>query len=120
MSTEKHLWECDHPYYMSKGAWNDRAETHNDFECWADFYEAFGTADDDYNFLIRWDWIVGEGKGQNGVSKGAHELRIQFFAQRKSYCITCFTEVTPEDEPAVREYLLKRWAFTRLMWEPLS
>lgn len=75
----KHLWDFDHPYYMSAGAWNMREETHNEYESWAGFLENWGDGDLDYNLLIRWDWMVGKedwsGQLLHGPPSGLHAVR---------------------------------------------
>ena len=115
----KHLWETDHPYYMTEGCFYTN-DAHTECESFAAFLDEMGDADEDYNWLIRWDWIVGKGEDENGVSDGEHQLRLQFLAQRKAYPFSFFVKVVPDEEPVIIEYLTKYWEYMKKMWEPFA
>lgn len=46
-------------------------------------------------------------------------LMLFFMLQRKSHNISVEVNVTEDDEPAVREWLQKKWEYMKGMWEPL-
>lgn len=113
-----HLWEIDHPYYCSEGA-----DT-TDYATFADFLKAEGDADHDMNLVFRWDWALrqdDDGNELDGLPPGHGRLELQSMLQRKGYHRTInIKEVTAEDEPAVREYLLPRMAHLLKLWQPLA
>jgi hypothetical protein len=107
--TGKHLWEIDHPYYMTEGCFFSN-DCHQGFESWQGFHEEWGDADEDYNMLIRWDW--------KNEDDGQDILLIQFFLQRKAYPISCRIKVKKEQEGEIRAYLSKKAEYIKKMWEP--
>lgn len=119
----KHLWETDHPYYMTEGNYCSN-DCHIRFATWAAFKAEWADADPDYNWLVRWDWLEGEDNGaseytgdeyyRNGVFKA------QFILQRKAILISAEAAVCRADEPAVRKFLQSRWDYMRDMWVPFS
>lgn len=112
------LWEANHPYRCSET--NYFASTHDGgpfrYESWAEFYEEFKDSDPDYNMVFRWDWKPKD----PGEDREHDELYVYFMAQRKGRYWCNIVEVTPEDEPAVREWLAKKWAYLQKLWTPLS
>ena len=121
--TEKHLWEIDHPYYMSEGNYFSN-DCHTEYKTWAEFIDEFGDSDMDYNWFVRWDWLEGEDNGagefkgdvyyRNGI------LKLQLIGQRKAYLGSHEVSVCRADEPRVREFLAKYWTYMQEMWEPFS
>lgn len=119
----KRLWEIEHPYYMTEGNYFKAGE-HREFESWQEYITEWEDADIDYNWIVRWDWLEGEGwnageyTGDDYYRNGV--LKIQMLGQRKAYLFSMEVSVCRADEPAVREYLSKYWNYMREMWEPLS
>lgn len=101
----KHLWEIQHPYGCG--------DTHLSYTSWNRFLEEFRDwdADDDLNFVIRWDWVP-EGPRFD-------HLNIIFLQQRRALILKCTIQVTPEEEPDVISYLKNRLKYMKKMWEPL-
>ena len=126
--TDKHLWEYDHPYYCSEGNYF-KAGLHSSFDSWADFAEEGNLLydfDNDLNLLWRWDWnrpdpddYKYEIKEDSGFEIPGDTLLLFFMLQRKAYNISAEIYVTDADEPAVREWLAKKAAHMRKLWEPL-
>lgn len=118
-----HLWEIDHPYYASDGCYylarNRWGEAHGEWESWADFHEAWGDSDMDYNLLYRWDWERADPSDYDEDDVPTDKLRLFYMLQRKakphSHCI----DVTEADEPAVRAWLAEHAEHLRAVWEPL-
>lgn len=113
----RHLWQIDHPYYCNDTNYFGKYE--NGFECtdwasWNDFYAEFDLEDTDmdYNLVFRWDWKFDPDDDE-------HKLHLYFMAQRKGYFFVNIIDVTPADEPAVREYLTAYAEHMRKIWEPL-
>jgi hypothetical protein len=112
----KNLWEVDHPYYMTEGCYFDRT-CHNEYESFDDFLEEWDGADVDYNWVIRWDWI----SDLEGNALKSEQLRIQFFAQRKGYPITCFiNNIKREDQDKVIAFLKPYAEYMAEMWQPFK
>jgi len=130
MSAAKHLWEFDHPYYCTEGCYytsgRDWADVHANWETWADFAEAWGASDNDYNLLFRWDWkradptdyAVEKEAGENFEMPGDH-LDLFYMLQRKAKPFSHVVKVTEADEPAVRAWLTAKAEHMRMLWEPL-
>lgn len=113
----KHLWEIDHPYYMTEGCYYSN-ECHSEHETWEDFFAEMGDADIDYNLVIRWDWRMGEDWGVEGKEG---ELLIQTFQQRKARPWShCITGIKFTDEQKVIEYLKPHWERLKQNWEGIS
>jgi hypothetical protein len=124
----KHLWEHDHPYYCSEqhyfGTGTSRENPNSEFKSWAEFLEAMGDADKDYNLIFRWDWE----RSKDGEPLAAPtdpyyrdgQLKLFYMIQRKGYHRMCEVEVCPADEPLVREFLAPHWEHMRRLWEPLG
>lgn len=109
----KHLWEVDHPYYCSESNFFSN-DCHIDYDTWELFLESEGpgtdTDDMSMNLLFRWDW-----------DKPSKRLSLFFMGQRKGLFRVVFVRgMSADEEPAVREWLQKRWAHLQLLWEPIS
>jgi hypothetical protein len=114
---EKHLWEYDHPYYCTEGNYLASPVRNADLDCWGkhdpwqDFYDAWGDSDPDYNLVFRWDWNVYPDMDDECEETGEpprHVLNLFFMLQRKAFNKSVEVAVTPEDEPAVRQWLQER------------
>lgn len=113
--TPTHLWEAKHPYYCNEGNFfaNGYYTRH---DSWAEFYECMGDSDVDLNLLFRWDWK----RYEADESGPAYEAFQAFFiGQRKGLFFSHECKVTPEDEPAVRAWLLTRLPTLLALWAPL-
>lgn len=120
MTTEaKHLWEVEHPYYWNEGAWFERGY-HEELDSWAEFIEQMGGADEDLNLVCRWDWSLETDDDKPMEPIGTGTLKIRYVLQRKGHCLSRDVKVRPKDEPAVREWLMKKWAHMQSLWTPLA
>ncbi len=117
MSQPEHLWEHDHPYYCSEANWY-RVEDHHTWASWADFTEEtiLVSGDRDMNYLFRWDWL---GPEPDDDRPNCHTLSLFFVMQRKGFMCSHDIVVTPEDEPAIREFLTSCAAMVVATWAPL-
>jgi len=120
----KRLWEVNHPYYCTEGNYyvggNRWSDVHTEFGSWAEFYSEWGTGDEDYNAIFRWDWIVPD-PADYGTDVGLppEKLTIFWVLQRKAILRSTTCVVTRDIEPQIREWLAKRATHTRALWEPL-
>lgn len=117
-----HLWEHNHPYYWTEGAFF-QSGYHSNHASWSDFLAEMGDSDDDLNLALRWDWDlemteVGGDTPMEPVGTGT--LKVRYVLQRKGICMSHDVAVKPEDEAAVREWLAKRWEKVRELWAPFS
>lgn len=122
----KHLWEYDHPYYCNEGNYlaspvrDANLDVWEQHDSWASFYEAWGDSDPDVNLVFRWDWHAWHLEfPEDYPDTEKHELQIFFMLQRKAFNKSVTVAVTPDDEPAVREWLTERATTVRAIWEPL-
>lgn len=124
-SQTQHLWETDHPYYCTEGNYfvpgTHWHEVHNDYDSWAEFYEAWGDADEDMNLVFRWDW-----KRDSGEFLGEDEepepdkLHVYWVLQRKAILRSTTCVVTEADEDAVRAWLAERARSIAAIWAPIA
>lgn len=120
---QKHLWEIDHPYYCSTGCYFTSEPCHSEYGSWQEFIEEWGEADEDYNLVFRFDWSEEDPDSYPVKSTYNYRngrLKIHFFMQRKAYPMSTETQVCRADEPAVREYLQKKFNHLKKLWEPLA
>jgi hypothetical protein len=126
----KHLWEIDHPYYCTEGCYyvgSDKyADVHADWASWADFKEAWGKSDPDYNLLFRWDWARTdpsdyeyEVEEDPAFEMPGDNLQLFYFLQRKAKPFSHHINVTEDDEEDIREWLTNKADHMRKLWEPL-
>ncbi|QAZ46798.1 hypothetical protein [Mesorhizobium sp. Pch-S] len=118
-----HLWEVDHPYYMTEGNYFSN-DCHTKYATWDGFLAEFGDSDIDYNWFVRWDWLEGE-DWNAGTYRGDDYYRharfmFQLIGQRKAKLLSFEVAVCRADEPAILEFLKPRWDYMKLMWEPIS
>jgi len=111
---KKHLWKIKHPYQMTYGCYFNN-DCHEDYENFDEFLLEWDGADQDYNWVIRWDW--NKANLEEGVEHDT--LEVQFMIQRKAYPFSCAIRVTDKDEPRVKRFLARHAKYTKTMWEPL-
>lgn len=106
-----HLWEAGHPYECHN-ARREGAGTHDDWNSWEDFTARWWTKIDNYQVLVRWDWI------RDPDGDVPDELRAAFLGQRKGMLHTHSVQVTEADEDAVKAWLQLCAEKIREMWAP--
>ena len=110
-----HMWEAEHNYYMTDHSyWGHDTITY--YKSWEDFVEAEDGCDPDYNLIFRWDWKPCDADDQYGEV----QMKLHFYwaTQRKGYFRTTITDVSKEDEAAVRQWLHPRFVHLLKLWEP--
>lgn len=122
------LWQTEHDYYGPEAPYWGRPDQYRDyiqtFESWGEFVtgESMYTATKGLNLLYRWDWNAPDPSlympGETVPTE--HELELFWMLPRKGIMARACITVTPEDEPAVRAWLLPHWEYMRSLWEPLS
>lgn len=110
------LWETDHPYYGAEGCFYANGH-HHDYKTWSDFLEDWADADEDMNYIYRFDWREGE---DWGVKPGTAELWVHFVMQRKAFTTSACVQVTRDQEPEIRDWLAKRWRHVCATWTPFA
>lgn len=125
MSDSTKLYESDHPYYCEEHNYFSN-DCHSEHASWADFMADEGDSDFDMNLVFRWDWSfpkddeTGEPKQHPDPYYRDGTLKLFYMGQRKGRYRSVFVSVCRADEPAVREWLTKRWEHLRALWAPLS
>lgn len=130
MSTQKHLWDVDHPYYCNEGNFFARpgSECHSHYQRWQDFVAEQGDGDMDLNLVFRFDWVppYEDSDSEKPIKWVADEnyrdstLKLFYMGQRKGLYRWATVDVCRADEPSVRAWLMARWDHMRKLWEPLS
>lgn len=119
--SSKHLWETNHPFYGPDGS------EVNHYKSWADFMEALGDEDDDMNVLFRWDW-PGEDLAYcpprpiiipDDYYRG-YTLRLFYLLPRWSRIVENVVDVCRADEPAVRAFLKRKFAYIGRLWDGIT
>lgn len=125
--SEKPLWSVEHPYYCNEGNYYapGRDQPTARYRSWAEFIEAEGNSDPDYNLLFRWDWRESEDWGHGVAFTGDENYRngvllLFWMGQRKGLYRWTEVEVCRADEPAVREFLRQRLDYLMRLWAPLT
>lgn len=113
------LWEIDHPYYCNQGNYYSNESVCQEYESWADFLVEEGDSDLDMNLLFRWDWRKADPE-EKEWGNPEDQLLLFWMGQRKGLYRYTLITVKDEDEPAVREWLAKRWAHLRRLWTGIS
>lgn len=118
------LWEVNHSYYCNLNNYFNN-DCGSEFKSWADFLSEMGDADDDYNLLFRFDWkraldAEGEEKPYVDDNYRSDSLELFYMQQRKGKYTYCTVEVCRADEPAVREFLAKKWSNMQALWLPIA
>lgn len=115
------LYETEHAFYCNEGNYFARPaeQPHGEYKSWACFLAEEGDCDFDLNLLFRWDW------DEDGVYNGDPnyrnaELRLYWIGQRKGLYRWTTVEVCRADEPAVREWLERRWTHLQKLWSGIS
>jgi hypothetical protein len=120
MTDRTHLWEVSHAYYCNLGNYFDNA-CGTEYKSWADFIEAEGDADPDYNLVFRWDWKEeGECTFKGDVNYRNGSLEVFWMGQREGLYRYTTVEVCRADEEAVRAFLEPGWEHLKALWVPLS
>jgi len=136
MSDVKPFWELDHPYHAPDGNYfANRFQMEGfylEYETWDDFLAEMDDADEDYNFLYRWDFFPAyEGETVDVNSEDYDEddyeparpgeLRFCYILQRKgNFLFAKIIDPKPEDEGRIRAYLETKWAHVKLTWAPIA
>lgn len=111
--------DVDHPYYASEGSYCQR-DMHNEVESWADFLSEYGSMDEDYNMLYRWDWRKPDPSDYEDEDElPVVKLELYYILQRKALTMSVHVAVTDEDVPAITEYLKQRADHLRRVWAPI-
>ena len=99
MSTQKHLWEVDHPYYCNEGNFFARpgSECHSHYRRWQDFVAEQGDGDMDLNLVFRFDW-------EPPYEDGDSEKPIRWLSVRASFSQT--TENTAKTEKVTTSWIV--------------
>lgn len=128
MAEPKHLWEAQHPYYMTDGCYYAPSRDHHfEFDSWTEFLEEREAVDDDMNLVFRWDWqrhTVTDIWSRGYCEEPSHEecsdiMHVFFVMQRKAFTTSCAVRVTEDDEPAVLKYLTPKARKIAQLWEPI-
>jgi hypothetical protein len=127
------LWDVDHPYYCSDqnfyvGSREQTWGSSMSYDSWAEFLEEMGEADLDLNLIFRWDWekytpaSYEEDYGEPPEEgQSLSTLKLYYMYQRKgAFKPIEIRHMKDEDEPAVREFLKRRWDHLRVLWAPIS
>jgi hypothetical protein len=123
VTSARHLWEIDHPYYCTEGNYYARPDQglHTRYDSWAEFIADWGNTDPDMNLVFRWDWNRSDPQDYEpyGEEVPADTLQVFWVLQRKAILRSTECTVTEADEPAVRAWLAERAATIRAIWEPI-
>ncbi|WP_432184881.1 hypothetical protein [Streptomyces tendae] len=128
-TTTRPLWDYDHPYYCAEGNYFKNGQ-HLTYASWTDFHDEWGDLDDDLNAVFRWDWNTPDPTDYcppdcNGHDDGDCDevppvtLTVHWVLQRKAILRSTECPVTEADEPAIRQWLARKAAYVRSIWEPL-
>lgn len=129
MSTDRHLWEYDHPYYCAEGNYYKNGQ-HLTYGSWSEFHAEWGNLDDDLNAVFRWDWKTPDPADYCPPDCDGHDdgdcdempgptLNIYWVLQRKAILRSTECPVTQADEPAIRQWLTRKARHLAAIWEPL-
>ena len=105
------LYEAKHPYYCESQNYFQRmdspTETYFRFDCWEDFHKEAKDWES--------EWID-EDSGYESIPE---HLKLYFFRQRKGFHVTMHINVTKEDEPRIKEYLIQKSKNLKATWFPI-
>lgn len=117
------LWEANHSYYCSESNYYS-SEPYAKHGTWHSFSSTFAESDLDMNMVFRFDWYEGEDWGAAPFNGDPYyrngRLLIFFVFQRKGIFACHEISVCRADEPAVVEFLRKRWVYMKELWQPIS
>jgi hypothetical protein len=112
------LWETDHDYYACEGNYFSN-DCHMECESWEEFLEEQGPLPDGLNLVYRWDWYTPDPEDfDEGEDHGPEQLRLFYMGQRKALARSVYVNVTRDDEPAIREWLLGQAKYMADLWAP--
>lgn len=118
-SNTPHLWEIKHPYYCEEGNYYANGN-HLSYGSWSEFHAEWGSLDQDYNAVFRWDWKRPDPEDlEEGDDPGPDKLFVYWVLQLKAILRSTECVVTEDDEPAVRAWLTERARHTVALWSPL-
>lgn len=121
-----HLWEPEHDYYGPDAPYWGRPDAYSPYINWHDSWAEFAEdgmydAPSGMNLLYRWDWHAWHLEfPEDHPDKEVWELELFWMMPRKGIMARSIVKVAPEDEPAVRAWLLPHWEYMRALWAPLS
>lgn len=123
--TEQSLRESDHPYYCTEGNYfvpgTRWGEVHAEYDSWTEFYEEWGSSDEDMNLVFRWDWKrPNPDDYDEGEELPPETLNVYWVLQRKAILRSTVCVVTAADEPAVRAWLAERAKTIAAIWAPIN
>jgi len=117
------LYEVSHPYYLESSNYFQsgfsQTETYFRFDSWDDFFKEAKDWDDDYNYLIRWDWNeewVDEDKECESIPE---HIKLHFFRQRKGFHVTMHINATKDEEAKIKAYLKDKADYLKKLWYPI-
>lgn len=117
------LYQSKHPYYLESSNFFQRGDsdyqTYFRFGSWEEFYIEAKDWDDDYNYLIRWDWNEHWSDKEGECDDILEHIKLHFFRQRKGFHVTIHIEVTKEDESKIKDYLEDRAEYIKKLWFPM-
>ncbi|GLY31999.1 hypothetical protein [Kineosporia sp. NBRC 101731] len=121
MSADRlHLWDYDHPYYACEGNYYKRDHAHR-WASWAEFMSELGSSDEDLNLIYRWDWFTPDPTDyEDGEEIPSERINLFFILQRKAICMSAHIDVTRDQEPEIRAFLVKRARTVAQIWEPIG
>lgn len=128
--TRKAFWEVNHPYLPPEGNffanWMQMQGYNHEYDTWEDFLDDMKDADEDYNFLYRWDFHAPDPDDYDieedlGDELPPSQLKFVYILQRKAnFFYVAINNPRLEDEESIREYLTEKWEHMRRLWAPLS
>lgn len=114
------LWVPDHPYYCNEGNYYKPGH-HHEYASWATFMREFGDSDPELNLVYRWDWRRewDDDTSDYHPTRPGTKLLVFAMLQRKGICQSYEVSVLPDDEPAIRAWLIERLRHLLAVWTPL-
>jgi hypothetical protein len=124
----KAFWKVNHPYMAPEGNyfanWMQMQGFNLEFDTWEDFLDEMKEADEDYNFLYRWDYHETDPEDYDLEEEDEippNRLKFVYILQRKAnFLYVTVNNPRIEDEESIRNYLTGKWEHVRRLWAPLS
>lgn len=107
----KHLWDYEHPYYMSEGCYY-QSECLEHFDSFDEFLESWSDDDVDLNRIHRWDF-----DSVDEEVKNVHQITFYYVMQRKGYTYSVSVDIKPEDELAIKNFLKPHAELNKKLWQ---
>lgn len=110
----------DHPYYCHTNNYYSN-EAAAEFDTWAEFYEDWGDANNDWNLFFRWDVKKYDPEEQEeGEERSGFYMELFVMGQRKGLFIPVTVHsIQEEDLPQILEFLRPRMDYLLKLWAPL-